>query len=215
MLYFSRYVKCSDIVRYGVVDTDDGFETLVNWDSLSDLVLNTGLHIKGVHRYDEYGIKVRVYQPPEETTRLQVKTKTLKGVDVTIYNHEIVGVRFDASKIHSRVTIRLSDFANSLGDYILGECPKANVGIKVVLVLDNSVLFHDYAFKTLRPATFEELGVILDMRELDDEHAIKALYMLFKLPSGTAYILDKPERADVINKVDRFGEGRLKVVCSI
>ena len=94
MLYISR---CVGREKWGVVDTDDYVETIVDRKQLYEACLVDGLDIKGVvlgsgRVAGRYGPAVRgtyirsieVYQNPEFLTRSQAKAALLYGVFTAI-----------------------------------------------------------------------------------------------------------------------------------
>lgn len=204
MLFISRY---SGYDYYGVVDTDDDTEGIVNVTALRKACLDGGLEIRGANpditeitglhwlRED----KIFVYQPPETRSQLQIKTRVLKHVDVTMYRSMITRIKWDIFAIHTPVTIRLSDFGTSCADFILTGAKEVDEH-KVTIILDEKIDFSNMTFK-LRfygdgYIDIERIGMKLDIRELDWEKA-RILYTLLydgfsaEIPS---FIIDSEER---------------------
>lgn len=168
MLYISRFV---DPRQFGVVDTDDGVENLVRYADLYT-ANNLGLDIVGAEpdRLDE----IFIHQPVETMSRQQVKTRTLLGVDVKIYNNEITNILL--CDIQEPVTIRLSDYASACAGYILTGNDQGN-GHKLTLVLDEKCRFSQYTWQVQPLLNFyayvgvHGMGVKFDLRELNEGSA--------------------------------------------
>lgn len=140
MLYISRI---TDSKYYGVVDTDDNVETVVHGDILKAIVLSQHIPIEGVqvnhHPSMPRIIGVVPYQDPATYTQLQVKTKTLKGVEVRTYKDEITAIICNSNTTKRVTYIRLSDFASYIGkEFVLNWKPMFTTK-KLVLVLDDKI----------------------------------------------------------------------------
>lgn len=163
MLYISRYFG---VGRYGVVDTDDGVEQVVTKKELVNS-LNLGCEIRGAS--DENTI--RVYQPTETRSQLQVKTYALLRVDIKTYKDCIVDISFDPNQITNPVTLRLSDYGKKCGDYLLAYTKQA-AKHKVTLILDDKIGFGKKSFWIPPSNNLEAFGLNIDIRELCDDTAL-------------------------------------------
>lgn len=168
MLYISRRVA---IRTYGVVDTDDNVEETIEDSVIADLVRG-GLDIVGVEVYDSNSFRVQPHQPFSTYTPLQVKLKSLLGVDIHIYKDEITCIKANPAITKTGTRIRLSDLAKRMqwgcitvfdpfyGDHIQ----------YIILVLDdNFEMFGDMTWYSRRQAVF-------DIREVTNEKSVKAIY---------------------------------------
>ena len=200
MLYISRYV---DNDHYGVVDTDDGVEQIVAYDYLQSSIVKHRVRVVGVkHLCDAFDtLVIEPYQLPETLTTLQIKTRLMKFVDVKVYNGMITSVIWDANRIDSPVSVRLSDFGGIVADKFIID----NVGCcedKVTLVLDDKLRYHFFSFKGTMQfganhVPLEHLGVTLDMRELNEHNAKSAYYLLSDAVAFDCMhhcVLDNPDR---------------------
>lgn len=185
MLYISRFVGKDS---YGVADSDTGVETVVNLVALRKAVLDKGLDIKGVVVTKHSTVSwaeptnwvrednISVYQPPNTVTSRQIKLQTLRGIEIKTFGSMITAMTWNNSAITTPVTIRLSDFGTSCGDFILYDV-RETYGTKVKLVLDDSIeitpdtfnlRFYEDMFVSM-----EKIGLILDIHELSDANAQK------------------------------------------
>ena len=204
MLYISR---CVSDTKYGVVDSDDGIETIVPMDVLSRAVRNLGLEIHGAKftdlpsmGKDEYIGAIFPQQLPETATPLQVKTNLLHHVDIKVYNHIITSIRWRSDEITAPVKVRLSDFGRVLGDRVLnGNKPSSDH--PVTLIFDDSIRLETCAL--WRPASLEtSKGLILDIRELTDYNTVMKIYRDWVFEIGSyqraSSVLDGLERKESI-----------------
>lgn len=200
MLYVSRYVGQT---KYGVVDTDDGVETVVTYQDLTEYVLNNGLDIKGVtigytvrkRRRVPYLSSVKVYQNGSFLTAKQAKAKTLKGVDVIVNNGQIVQINIPQDGLKQPTTIKLSDFGTSCGEYIFKNLPYLG-NSSLTIELDDSVAVSAKTFKY-----FVNRGVVIDMSAVTNPKVVE--YVAHELSTedrwlerATVAVLDTPQRMD-------------------
>lgn len=202
LLYVSRYI---DRGTYGVVDTDDGIEEQIDICGISDAVCLHGVRIAGVtpvinKRFNKGYVTedgVRVYQPVETLSPLQVKTKVLKHIDVKVYKSMITGIDIDIGAIEDKVQLRLSDFGTFCADYILSG---NNHGVrdKVVLILDDKITFGKKTFK-LRQCDnsfvgIRDAGVMFDLSEMNDDNAAALYKVLLSGQDLFPTVIDEPTR---------------------
>lgn len=180
MLYISRFFGAD---RYGVVDTDDGTESICDLTKIRKAVIDSGLTIQGVRPQNYNGLLwlqadyIDVYQPADTVTKEQAKYKTLLGLDTKMYKTTLTSITWDILKSHA--TIRLSSLCDSCADFILtGNLH--TVLDKIILILDNNVLFGPLTFKAKSFADgytdIEKIGMKFDIRELSDKRA----YVLYE-----------------------------------
>lgn len=200
MLYVSRYVGQT---KYGVVDTDDGVETVVTYQDLTEYVINNGLDIKGVtigytvrkRRRVPYLSSVKVYQNDSFLTGKQAKTKTLRGVDIISNNGQIAQINVGADGLKQPVRIKLSDFGTSCGEYIFKHMPFLSNNALTIELDDNVAV----GAKTLK--YFVNRGVVLDMTAVTNPKVVE--YVAHELSSqdrwlerSTVSVIDTPQRMD-------------------
>ena len=207
MLFISRItedefitpVTIDDNVRYGVVDTDDDVETLVDIQQLSDAVFQYGLEIKGVKvKCDDtrrYINEVEISQDPKYLTGKQAKLKSLMGVDLFVYKGDITLVIADGFvSQHNDVVIRLSDYGKRMEWCIpVGWIHHRDIN-KLILVIDDKI---EMVGQTPR---LGGLYVRYDIREVTNDALIERIYRSLmeddtNPPSlWTNYVIDKQER---------------------
>ena len=171
MLFISRYIGQQ---KFGVVDTDDGVETVCTYSDIVEYVIDMGISIAGVETtYVEQRGKQRLavrsvnpYQNPSSLTRDQVKMKMLNGVDVKTHGSQIVAIDIVGNALPNPVTIRLSDYGDTCGEYIFVRT--AFVQGKLVIVLDDKVKLNSKSLKN-----FIDRGVVIDMREVKARKTIE------------------------------------------
>ena len=197
MLYISRRV---DKTTWGVVDTDDDVETIVDGNEISRLVNSQCVTIHGVRPTVASSVSIEVYQPAETLTRLQVKTRTLQQVDIKVYKNMITSIRFNKDKIQNSPRIRLSDFGTELAGYVLSENKYCGHYKKLVLVFDDKLTYKPNTFKRLQFGTplvgVHGMGLVYDLKELSDFHARQVYDMLMAESQSGAFtsICDNQER---------------------
>lgn len=141
MLFVSRVV---DGLKFGIVDTDDGTETLVYRDELNDAVLIHHVDIKGVkigynrglHHNTPFIKEIMAQQDMRQYTNLQAKTKTLLGVEVRVYDGEITAILADTRVAKDGVRVRLSDFGTTMSWESPVRWVNGDTKNKLILVLD-------------------------------------------------------------------------------
>lgn len=149
MLYLSRILNPENpkYRKYGIVDSDDGIETLITRDELKEIVLVNNLEIRGVSVITTIdGVKdIRVRLPQQEPSTLvgsQVRMKVLTGVNITVFNGEITAIQIDNKFLQDRQRIRLSKFGNKMSirvkTYFKGFPPYSDTKA-VVFVLDDKI----------------------------------------------------------------------------
>ena len=202
MLYISRFVGQD---HYGVVDTDDGDESIVSLSELYRLVYDVGLNILGTMPNKAKSMpesSVHVFQPLDTVTRLQTKTKVLQGVDVKTYGEMITSISWVRDDIKEPVTLRLSDFGTRCADYILDRNELSDRHV-ITLVLDEGISYSFCAFRRRFYRAFPNgvfgVGCVLDIRELTDQTAGQ-LYKSFRRASfmPICEVLDFEERRQLL-----------------
>lgn len=182
MLFVSRHIGISG---YGVVDTDDGSEEVVTSSEAAYYTEVLGLDIKGVaRRHDSNAVSLEPYQSVETMTPLQVKTNLINHVDVRTFGSAITLLTFREEEITSPVTVRLSDFGDTLEDCILSE-NKCSGSYKIILIIDDGI--KSLTEQSLRMGMYgwgaelgglgeDGLGVVIDIRELSDDDLAFKVY---------------------------------------
>lgn len=207
MLFISRFV---DYESYGVVDTDDGVEEVISLQDVYRASYDLGLDIQGV-RKDGKMLPlnhIRTYQNPDTLTKLQVKTKVLHGVDITVYNGMITSLLIDINVMAQPARLRLSDYGESCGDRILVGNRFQNMH-RVTLVLDDHIRTRSLTFwighNMSHPKSgTNRYGVVIDMTEMTSDDAAWNIYRVvfnngsFSEESIFSSIIDTDERFDMM-----------------
>lgn len=173
MLYVSRYIGVLDI---GIVDTDDGVEERVSPGDIIHDTVDYSIDIKGYHSEN----RILVYQPyqlPETKTQQQLKLQLLKGVEVVVWGSMITNIRWKPDKIKSPVSIRLSDFGTSCGDFIL----KGNEATHtrcIRLVFDDKLEPPEIYSVTMvcPPGVSLHRDVLYDLSDVTSEKLVESVY---------------------------------------
>lgn len=171
MLYISRFVGQS---KYGVVDTDDGTETIITHKELWEYCIDLHMDIKGVRlgttvsrNKEKLCIKdVDVYQCPDFVTKEQAKLNVLRGITIKTYGSQIVSVFADRNVVPKGTRVRLSDYGTSCGEYILKGMPYGCVPI-VTLVLDDKIAITGKSLKY-----FPDRCMCVDMHEVKSQKTV-------------------------------------------
>lgn len=201
MLYVSRIIGRR---RYGIIDTDDDVETFVNYEELSECVLDMHIPIKGVstqfivsHGVQKEVIQtVRVAQDQRSTTANQAKANMLRGYDIKTLNHAIVGIGITNSEIARSMPLRLSNYGVALGDYAFSNMDFHNDG-RYVFVLDDKLDFNNKSLKD-----WMNYGIVLDTRDITSKRLFNVICReatkfrrLIELTVNPR-IIDTPQRMD-------------------
>lgn len=116
MLYVSRVAGYSEFeLTYGIVDTDDDTETMVDSDDLESIIWKNNVKIVGAEvdlLTDSITPQTMIpYQDPRYVTKTMAKLKTMAGVDIRVWRKYITGIFIDCSASkRGTFSIRLSDF---------------------------------------------------------------------------------------------------------
>ena len=203
MLYISRILQDSNRVggeAYGVVDTDDDVEELVDIDMLSAACFKHRLNVCGVtcrrtSSFGDYIGEIEVWQDPKYVTAKQSKLRMLTGVDLKLYKDEISYLAVDGNVTTGDISVRLSDYGKRMHyDSIIAY--RHHSGTKrVFLVIDDKFLMKG------RPKPCIP-WVCWDIREWSDFDAVSAFYhelmhdRFIDVATWNTWVLDKPERSD-------------------
>ena len=195
-------------MRYGVVDTDDNIETIVTEDEICDAINKYELEVVGFPAYCGLGASGAPYQLPETKTASHLKLELLQGVKIAVYNGEIEDISWGMRERIAPVSIRLSDFGESCGDFVLYNNPDCK-GERVVLILDDKLRsITDRSFRYESCVTTKRLtiwasfgvawarrGVKFDLRELTNESIASMVYdQLFWYNNAGCAVIDSEER---------------------
>lgn len=177
MLYISRFVGAE---KFGVVDTDDDVEEILNITQLKEAVLKSGIDINGVtvglFNGDPWIARIEVYQAPSSVIRQQTKSKVLLGVDVKVFNNIITSIEWTASPTGEERVIRLSDYGTHIGARVFNQMVLAyskNFCSPPLLrfILDDKLTCDSKAFKAV-----SNLDVKFDLREVKDDRIAAIFY---------------------------------------
>lgn len=194
MYYISRVVTRG---RYGVVDTDDGKESIMSTSEIKKAVIELGFQIAGVTvkstRQGWTLEKIVAYQPPKSVSTKQVKAKVMQGVDVSKNGDVVVGISVTPRTIQP-LSIRLSDFGTQYGKYVLKD---RTITGNVIFVLDDSLKINQLTFRDWYG------NVSMDFREVTKQSILDAVlsddffdrYVIIgRLNLLDTAIIDRPER---------------------
>lgn len=141
MLYLSRVVGEN---KFAIVDTDDKTEEIVTRKKLHRIVEDLGIDIEGVETYVTDDGQRRVFrlcpcQLDKYFSRKQLKTRMLRGVDITVYRDEITHIKIDTANIRCGDRIDLSEFGSKLAHTVWFDQSYYDKKKFVVLVLKNGM----------------------------------------------------------------------------
>lgn len=182
MLYISRY--CGNY-KYGVVDSDDGIETIVSKDMIESYVEKDGLIIRGVEKYPISGrVKhIRCYQGQKEYLKRCARIKAVYGADVVIFDNSLVSIG-----AREGPEIRVSAIAPSLWSF-------AELRGGFTLVLDTPVVGDGDAIGSL--------AVDFNLSMADDKAAMTVYKGLLNrgVTMFSERVVDKPSRIGFLQSV--------------
>lgn len=195
MLYVSRVIP---VGKFGVVDTDDGVETVVSWMDIRRYVRDYHLEIMGVEvKQTDHGLvvgAVEPYQAKEHYSALQAKTQALRGVDIHTYNGEITGIYINCKLIKNGYVLHLSKYGKSVTQgVIIRHTNKEYFQNRVVIVLDNGIV----NYHTMPPVCMN--NITWDIRSLPDK-VVESMYLelmdssVIRPAQWDKFIIDSPER---------------------
>lgn len=193
MLYLSRVVEDD---RFGIVDTDDNVETVVTRTQLSEIAVELKLPVAGVTimqgNMGWYIKQISVWQDNQYSTQLQIKTKTLLSIDVTLFKDEIVGIKV-LKPLQQEVVLKLSDYAKKVSTFAMIRGTRGGFG--VVLKFDDSLIITGDCFISNAP------GVKFDVRDVTKWDILRSVYeyIVEQYPADVttwrSNILDLPSRS--------------------
>lgn len=175
MLYISRKMFGEDNMQYGIVDTDDDSETVVTGMELRDIISKHDIKIEGVvtRMFGSYRNieSISVYQDDRYNSALQVKGRTMVGVDVRTFKDEITLVSFDKDRMRDQTSIILSRYGKRLNWQNIN--PPENAGTKTLIVcLDDNIQMEGNIVAKIRNIKF-------DLTRLTSSELLSAIYMYF------------------------------------
>lgn len=191
MLYVSRYIGQHE---YGIVDTDDEVEEIVNFDFIRERCIRHNIAIQGVDPYyfQKSAGKVFLYQPPEAVSQAQLKLKMLCRINLKVYKSIITSIDWKISDIVAPVSLRLSDFGTSCADFVLDSVGKILADLilnakkysarnRVTIILDDKLTYSPRSFWIFGydSSVINRINVIFDLHELSDDNARIVYKMLF------------------------------------
>lgn len=220
MLYVSRRV-CADLsavggthndMGYGIVDTDDGSETIETFENIASACINLGIDIKGAVYFEKPDGTRSVsslvpFMPYDRRRPVNAKAQMLRWVDVKVYKNTIVDLDFNRSTFRSDSTIRLSDFAEKIGDFILYD--SVNYGkLSFTMVFDDRLTHISHSAFALLPGSTDVLasgyekeggwpviGVRFDLRQLKKRDLVMEMYrQLFSCNNAMSMVIDDEKR---------------------
>lgn len=187
MLYISRILGHQ---LYGIMDTDDDVEEPHPWSSLNEAVLNYKLDIKGVEtmelEYAQIITGVQPYQDLRYANRNCVKAKTLLGVDVVVFQDQVVYV-YDSRG--EGAVIRLSDYGSSVADYLEVDYKDSLTHKdKVTLVVDDKIKMRVVA------SLFGKPWVTWDFTDCTNDNFVRSAF---------SAVMDMSKRFQTSSLIDR------------
>lgn len=182
MLYVSRRIYPE---KYGVYDTEDNVEEVVDGYTFDKYCIDLGVDIKGVdivNSYVDIVQRIAPYQPVETLSQKQIKLKMLTGVNIKVWRGSITSIWWDDTPVSEPVRIRLSDFAGKIADCVF--LRETNIGFhKVTLVLDDNIDVRLRSFDVMETDDIFEgkdgIGVAIDVRDVKDYQRLKLIYRSF------------------------------------
>lgn len=193
MLYVSRIVPGRGV---GVVDTDDGVESFVSLDLISETVNKYGIEIKGFPRGGT-SYQAFVWQDPASMSALQVKFKVLYDTEIVVYKDELVGVHVGVNAPAS-VKIVVSEFASKISGAMQAWWDKdARSKSQAVLVLDDTVEM------TTGVVPVGLYNIKVDISDISDQGVVKKIYYKLidaidgEFSAWDSYIADNRKRRDL------------------
>lgn len=206
MLYISRLVHGFTVLKYGVVDTEDGKEEVVSNSDLYCYCQEYDLTIRGcIPDEPKVGFSMNgvfPFQHPDYMTKAQAKLFMLYGIELTLWKDMITRIAWEPSEIKEPIELRLSDYGGRLGDYIFAglACSATH---KVTVVLDDNINFNDQSLHTYSPffLCLDSYGLKYDIRDMQDKEKVRAIYrMVDEVPGRSGSfpdeLIDSPERKD-------------------
>lgn len=196
MFYVSRILARG---KYGVVDTEDGRESVMTTQEIKEAVFKFGAEIRGVDYYmprgsDKYKLKsISVWQPPNQYTQQQIKARVLKGVKVQKAGDEVTGISVKAMN-GEHLTIKLSDFGTKWGAYVL---KNQKIEGDVTFVLDDSLQISNRTFKNWYGKVKMDFRAVTKMSIVDTvlyDDIFEKDVAIGTRDRLTASIIDRPER---------------------
>lgn len=210
VLYISRFVDSAD---YGVVDSDDGKEEIVDYESILEAYRN-GLTIEGVTPDMQATLqagtmhleRVDIWEGLRAKSQLAVKLYALRGVDIRVYKKCISSLRWRTDMGGNPVEVRLSDFGRICGDRIFFGIQDGALEGKhtITLVFDDKLRLARtaFCFPFFAYSGDGGAGVKFDLREVTDMRIVTALFANLKgYPDSfrarvNCPIIDRPERME-------------------
>lgn len=194
MLYLSRIIK-GKTEKYGIVDTDDGVETIVTRAKLRKIVVEDGIVIDGV-RIINGNTDIFTFCPSRDNTKVsskQVRLEFLTGVRINTFAGEITSIRVDGKVMRDGQRIRLSEYANRM-----------DWNVKVIFLnmdMQRLTLVFDDKIETGGSCVLPRGDhLVFDMTEKTNNEEVsqfyKAFIKCFELGDGAwdSYLIDQPER---------------------
>lgn len=187
MLYISRIVAVPQSIiservgfKYGVVDTDDDSEQLVDDAYIVAATRNHKLHINGVERgyggdFKRYSIIP--YQLDSDITPNQLKLRLMTGVALTIWRNQLTKVSWGSLIGPRPIHIRLSDYVTSCADFVVNGLTIMSPVIE--FVLDDKLSFGRYSFVGQNVQVCGNRGICFDIREITRLESAYRVYDMF------------------------------------
>lgn len=200
MLFISRVMIVNGLgsERYGVVDTDDWSESVIDFDGLKKAVLDCHLEIKGVIVADvgdlgSYISNIEAYQHERFSTRNHTKARVLHGVDIRSYESEITHIVCNGNATKGNSVIRLSDYGDRMSWQVHIYYEHHSNDKRLVLVLDDKVEMTGTVRCTIP-------WISWDIHELTNDTLVRHIYKALMRDSLTGsqmwreFIFDHEER---------------------
>lgn len=184
MIYISRKVGG----LYGVVDTSDGLENLMESTEVFDMALASGLDIKGMEYvklndvpvvdWSSSGVrKLLPYQLKEFSTPSLVKLRVAYGVELVVWQDSITRITLHQGS--GEVSIRLSDYASKCEDSLIDIRAFGAPHCLVTLIVDDNIKV-GYESLNLLEAIRYRVGFRLDIRECNNLALVNRIYRHFR-----------------------------------
>lgn len=203
MFYVSRRVGAT---KYGVVDTDDNHEDVMDKAEIKNAVCKLGVQILGVTtKIGKSNLltidRIEVYVPPAVRTKQESKLLMLKKIDIKSSGGKILSLDWNPLPNSPNRVIRLSDYGTSCGPTILPQryvkegYPHHVADQNITLILDDKITIERKTFKGCYAT-----GLVFDLREVTNKQTVEWFYaelgVDIALDNVRPTVLDKPERID-------------------
>lgn len=200
MFYISRKVSHN---TYGVVDTDDSVEDIMNKKELQRAVAHSMFKIEGVEtEYDSKSgfWRIKSIEPLEcgiHSTAKTAKLAALHGIDMKLVGDRIISLSWDRYVYDKDFVLVLSDYATSCSDGIIYTSTLGKSAEPLLIKLDDNIQFTKSTFNH-----WSVMSVKFDLRSITKVKLANNLYRSYRGANQLGWrtlrdrVIDIPERLD-------------------